>query len=64
MFAAGKEASTGRSQDKGQAEQMKRVCSVVLNGDDAPIEVADLAATTRTTFRILDSLRSGQVVDV
>jgi predicted dehydrogenase/threonine dehydrogenase-like Zn-dependent dehydrogenase len=49
-----------RKQDKGQAEEAKAVCRMVLEGGLAPIALAELAATTRATFRIKDSLRSGQ----
>ena len=51
-------------QDKGQRNQIQRVCAGVLQGERAPIDLADLAATTRTTFRILDSLRSKCVVSL
>lgn len=47
-----------RGQDKGQAEEIRQLCSMVLNGA-VPIALDDLAATTRATFRILDSLRTG-----
>jgi predicted dehydrogenase/threonine dehydrogenase-like Zn-dependent dehydrogenase len=47
-------------QDKGQAGEAKAVCRMVLEGGPAPISLADLASTTRATFRILESLRSGQ----
>ena len=50
---------TGK-QDKGQAGEAKAVCRMVREGGAAPIALAELAATTRATFRILDSLRSGQ----
>ncbi len=53
-----------RSQDKGQADEVKAVCSVVLDGFPPLITLAELAATTRTTFRINDSLRSGQPMKV
>ena len=53
-----------RSQDKGQADEVKAVCSVVLEGSPPLITLAELAATTRATFRINDSLRSGQPVKV
>ncbi len=46
-------------QDKGQAAEVKAVCEFVKNGGEAPISLDDLAATTRATFRVLDSLRSG-----
>ncbi|MEK6283076.1 MAG: bi-domain-containing oxidoreductase [Acidobacteriota bacterium] len=49
-----------RAQDKGQGEEVKAVCAVVLEGSPAPITLAELASTTRATFGALDSLRSGQ----
>ena len=51
-------------QDKGQRNQIQRVCARVVQGGAAPIELDELAATTRTTFRILDSLRSKCVVSL
>lgn len=52
------------SQDKGQTDEIKTVCSTVLNGGAEPIALEDLAATTRATFRILDSLKSGEALAV
>jgi polar amino acid transport system substrate-binding protein len=49
-----------RKQDKGQAEEAKAVCRMVLEGGPPSIALEELAATTRSTFRILDSLRTGQ----
>ena len=49
-----------RSQDKGQAAEVKAVCAMVLEGGASPIPLEELAATSRATFRIVDSLRSGQ----
>ncbi|MCM3905557.1 MAG: bi-domain-containing oxidoreductase [Pyrinomonadaceae bacterium] len=51
-------------QDKGQAEEVKAVCRMVLDGGPPPISLEELASTTRATFRILDSLRSGQSVRI
>jgi hypothetical protein len=60
MFVGGKETVKNlKNQDKGQAGEVKAICCVVLGGTDAPIALNDLAATTRTTFRIMDSLRTG-----
>ncbi|MDX6695677.1 MAG: hypothetical protein QOF02_3280 [Blastocatellia bacterium] len=53
-----------RGQDKGQAEEVRAVCEVVTKGTPSPIALDDLAATTRATFRIRESLRTGQAVDV
>jgi predicted dehydrogenase/threonine dehydrogenase-like Zn-dependent dehydrogenase len=53
-----------RTQNKGQAEEVHSVCQVVLEGLPAPIKLAELAATTRATFRALDSLRLGRPMSV
>ena len=53
-----------RSQDKGQTNEVREVCRVVLDGGPAPIGLEDLVATTRATFRIMESLRTGLPVDV
>jgi len=61
MYRDGKEETKSlKSQDKGQAEEVRLVCSTVLNGGEPPVALGDLAATTRATFRILDSLRTGE----
>jgi predicted dehydrogenase/threonine dehydrogenase-like Zn-dependent dehydrogenase len=49
-----------RAQDKGQAQEVKQLCAMVLDGGPPPISLAELSTTTRATFRILDSLRTGQ----
>lgn len=60
-YAGGKESKTRLGkQDKGQPEQIRRVCDMVLSGGDSPIALDDLAATTRSTFRALESLRNGE----
>ncbi|HEX8846368.1 MAG TPA: bi-domain-containing oxidoreductase [Pyrinomonadaceae bacterium] len=58
------EGTRARSQDKGQADEARSVCEVVLKGGPAPISLDDLATTTRATFRILESLRTGQAMSV
>lgn len=61
LFSGGKETvkkTTG--QDKGQPEEIRELCSTVLSGGEPPIGLDDLEATTRATFRILDSLRAGE----
>ena len=55
---------TLKGQDKGQADEVKAVCDVVLKGNSYPITLAELSSTTRATFRALDSLRSGQRVQI
>ncbi|HXD29668.1 MAG TPA: bi-domain-containing oxidoreductase [Pyrinomonadaceae bacterium] len=51
-------------QDKGQTEEIRETCRVVLEGGAAPIALEDLAASARATFAIKESLRTGQPIDV
>jgi polar amino acid transport system substrate-binding protein len=65
LYAEGREKrETLRQQDKGQAEETRAACAVVADGKPTPITLMELEATTRATFRILDSLRTGQRVKV
>jgi len=53
-----------RARDKGQENEVRAVCEMVLKGSDAPIALDDLVTTTRATFRIRESLRTGLPVEV
>jgi polar amino acid transport system substrate-binding protein len=54
-----------RGQDKGQAEEVRALCAMVKDNTPTPlIALDDLAATTRATFRIRESLRTGQPKEV
>jgi len=64
-FQDGHETKTKlREQDKGQKEEVRAVCEVVREGKPAPIALDDLTTTTRATFRVLESLRTGLPVEV
>jgi predicted dehydrogenase len=64
-YRDGRESRTRlRARDKGQREEVRAVCAALLAGGSAPIPLKELAATTRATFRILDSLRTGEAVRV
>jgi polar amino acid transport system substrate-binding protein len=52
------------SQNKGQPEEMREVCRMVLQGAPPPISLEDLAASARATFAIKESLRTGSPVEV
>jgi polar amino acid transport system substrate-binding protein len=65
LYTDGREKKeTLRQQDKGQAEETRVACAVVAEGKPAPISLQELEETTRATFRILDSLRTGQRIQV
>jgi predicted dehydrogenase/threonine dehydrogenase-like Zn-dependent dehydrogenase len=60
-YANGHEEKTAlRAVDKGQAEEVRAACAVVLEGRAAPISLRELEAATRATFRIKESLQTGQ----
>jgi polar amino acid transport system substrate-binding protein len=64
-YSGGREETTRlRAQDKGQPDEVRAVCAVVLEGRPAPIALDELAATSRATFRIRESLRTGQALEV
>jgi polar amino acid transport system substrate-binding protein len=53
-----------RAQDKGQAAEVRAVCAMVGANAPSPIALHDLASTTRATFRIRDSLRTGRAIEI
>ena len=58
LYKDGREEQvTLKAQDKGQQAQVRQICASVLAGGPAPISLDELAATSRATFRVLDSLR-------
>ncbi len=65
LYRDGREEQvTLKAQDKGQQAQVRQVCANVLEGGPLLISIDDLAATSRTTFRVLDSLRERQPFEV
>jgi polar amino acid transport system substrate-binding protein len=48
-----------KAQDKGQQAQVREICKGI-----APINLDELAATTRATFRVLDSLRERRPFEI
>ena len=51
-------------QDKGQLGLLRATCAMVTEARPAPIPLEELAAATRATFRLRDSLRSGRPLEV
>ncbi len=65
LYAGGREERVKlRAQDKGQRDAARAACAVVMGGGPAPITIEELAATTRATFRIVESLRTGRPVEI
>ncbi|HKG13710.1 MAG TPA: bi-domain-containing oxidoreductase, partial [Pyrinomonadaceae bacterium] len=64
-YRDGRETRTRlRAQDKGQRDELRAVFEALRRGGPPPITLAELANTTRATFRILESLRTGEAVKV
>lgn len=65
QFSNGRdEKIKSRGQDKGQAAEVSAVCDVVTKNAPAPISLESLIATTRATFCICESLRTGASVKI
>jgi predicted dehydrogenase/threonine dehydrogenase-like Zn-dependent dehydrogenase len=63
--AVGRETSTKSfSGDKGHAAEMKALLEGFESGASAPVSLYSLAATSRVTFAVLESLRTDSVVRI
>ena len=51
-------------QDKGQLQLLRAACAMVTDAAPAPVPLEELAATTRATFRLRDSLRAARPLEV
>ena len=52
------------NQDKGQAEALREVLSAVRSGGEGPFTLEQLIATSKVTFAILESIRTGAPVAI
>jgi len=59
-----KKSTTSFSGGKGHAEEMKALLDGFESGAGSPISIESLAATSRATFAVMESLRTGRVVPV
>jgi polar amino acid transport system substrate-binding protein len=64
MGAMKNEGIKNVNQDKGQAEALRQVSRAVLEGTDSPFSLEELVDTSRVTFGILESIRSGAPVAI
>jgi polar amino acid transport system substrate-binding protein len=63
VYAKGKKrAHKLLTQDKGQKNEVKGFLDAVRNGGPAPIPLDELFTTSLVTFKILESIRTGQSV--
>jgi predicted dehydrogenase len=50
--------------DKGQAEEIRRFIEAVKTGGPMPIPLEEIVLSTRMTFAILESMRTGRAVEL
>ena len=62
VFGSGKHVIVDDFRDKGQAEEVRQFVAAVKSGAAMPIAFDDIIASTRATFAILKSLRTGAAV--
>ncbi len=53
---------TGRS--KGHSEEWQAFAGAIKKGDESPIPFEEIVCSTWTTFKVLDSLHSGQEIEI
>jgi predicted dehydrogenase/threonine dehydrogenase-like Zn-dependent dehydrogenase len=64
VFGGGKHVVVDDFRDKGQAEEVRQFVAAVKTGGAMPIPFEEIIASTRATFAILKSLRTGQSVQL
>jgi len=52
------------SQDKGQKEEVKRFVEAILKGTGEPIPFKEIHNTSLMTFKIIESIRSGECIKI
>ncbi len=63
-FGGGRHLIVDDFRDKGQAEEVRQFVAAVKSGGPMPIAFDDIIASTRATFAILKSLRTGRAVEL
>ncbi len=59
-----KKSNKSFSGDKGHAAEMKALLDGLESGAGSPISIDSLVATSRTTFAVMESVRTGRVMPV
>jgi len=64
VFGGGKSLIVSDFRDKGQAEEVRRFVEAAKSGGPMPIPLEEIIASTRATFAILQSMRTGAAVSL
>ena len=52
------------AQDKGQKEEVKQFVGAILEGQENPISFEEIYNTSLVTFKIIESIRTGNCISV
>jgi polar amino acid transport system substrate-binding protein len=52
------------SQDKGQKNEVSSFIKAILNGEQSPIPIEEVLSTTDVCFKIIESIRTGQAIQL
>ena len=64
MFGGGRHVIVDEFRDKGQAEEVRQFIAAVKSGGAMPIAIDEIITSTRATFAILESMRTGRAIEV
>jgi predicted dehydrogenase len=63
VFGSGKHLIVDDFRDKGQVEEVRQFVAAVKTGGLMPIPLEEIIASTRMTFGVLKSIRTGRAVE-
>jgi polar amino acid transport system substrate-binding protein len=63
-FGGGRHLIVDDFRDKGQAEEVRQFVRAVKTGGPMPIKLEEIVASMQATFAVLESMRTGQAVQV
>jgi polar amino acid transport system substrate-binding protein len=63
-FGGGKHVVVEDFRDKGQAEEVKQFVRAVKTGGSMPIPLEEIVDSTRATLAVLESIRTGRVIEL
>jgi predicted dehydrogenase len=63
-FGGGKHVVVEDFRDKGQAEEVKQFVQAVKTGEPMPIPLDEIVDSTRATLAVLESIRTGRVIEL
>jgi predicted dehydrogenase/threonine dehydrogenase-like Zn-dependent dehydrogenase len=64
VFGGGQHITVDNFRDRGQAEEVRKFVEAVKSGGPMPIPLDEILESTRATFAVLESMRTGRAVEL